>query len=94
VQACLLEQCPFAAIDGATVAARASLLQGAVLFGVGWGIAGFCPGPAITALSTGRVDVLFFVGAMVGGAVLHRVIFSSGAVSEALKSNVTRSAAE
>ncbi|HEY5701686.1 MAG TPA: DUF6691 family protein, partial [Gammaproteobacteria bacterium] len=37
------------------------LIGGASLFGVGWGIAGFCPGPAITALSTGRVDVMLFV---------------------------------
>lgn len=40
------------------------LLLGAATFGVGWGIAGFCPGPAIAALSTGRPTVLLFVVAM------------------------------
>ena len=43
------------------------LLLGAVLFGVGWGLAGYCPGPAFASLLTGRTDVLIFVLAMVGG---------------------------
>ncbi len=45
----------------------ARLVAGAVLFGVGWGIAGFCPGPAIAALSTGRWDVALFVVSMAAG---------------------------
>lgn len=43
------------------------LLLGALLFGVGWGLAGFCPGPAIAALSTARPVVLLFVAAMILG---------------------------
>ncbi len=43
------------------------LLAGAVLFGVGWGLAGYCPGPAFASLLTGSTDVLIFVLAMVGG---------------------------
>ncbi|MCA9576917.1 MAG: YeeE/YedE family protein [Myxococcales bacterium] len=41
------------------------LVGGAALFGVGWGLVGLCPGPALTSLATGRVDVLLFVVAMI-----------------------------
>lgn len=43
------------------------LLIGAACFGIGWGIAGLCPGPAIAALSSGQWPVLGFVLAMVAG---------------------------
>lgn len=43
------------------------LIGGSAVFGVGWGIAGFCPGGALPALGTGRVDVIAFVGAMLAG---------------------------
>lgn len=43
------------------------LLGGSVVFGVGWGIAGFCPGGALPALGTGVSDVFVFVGAMLVG---------------------------
>ena len=43
------------------------LVLGAALFGVGWGLAGFCPGPALMNLSTGSTDVLIFVLAMLAG---------------------------
>ncbi len=45
----------------------AKLLVGAALFGVGWGLAGYCPGPALALLLTGSNDVLLFVLPMVGG---------------------------
>ena len=48
------------------------LVIGAVLFGIGWGIGGYCPGPALTALSTLGRDAIVFVLAMAGGALLHR----------------------
>lgn len=48
------------------------LLAGAVLFGFGWGIAGFCPGPALAALVTLNSSVLLFVAAMISGMLLHR----------------------
>lgn len=47
------------------------LVGGSVLFGVGWGLVGFCPGPAIAALGTGLVPVFAFVAAMLAGMALH-----------------------
>ena len=43
------------------------LLAGGLLFGVGWGVAGFCPGPALVALGLGEIKALVFVGAMLAG---------------------------
>jgi uncharacterized protein len=45
----------------------APLLVGAALFGVGWGLAGYCPGPAFALLLTGSADVLWFVAACAVG---------------------------
>jgi len=50
------------------------LIGGSALFGVGWGIAGFCPGAAIPALGTGRWEVLLFLAAGVGGFFLRRLL--------------------
>jgi uncharacterized membrane protein YedE/YeeE len=47
------------------------LLVGAGLFGVGWGLGGFCPGPALTSLATGAPGVLIFVAAMLAGMFLQ-----------------------
>lgn len=49
------------------------LIGGAVVFGIGWGLAGFCPGPAIAALAAGLWPVFVFVAAMVTGIGLYRV---------------------
>jgi uncharacterized membrane protein YedE/YeeE len=46
------------------------LVGGSLLFGVGWGLAGFCPGPALTLLLTGNSKVLMFVGFLLLGMVL------------------------
>lgn len=43
------------------------LVMGGLLFGVGWGIAGFCPGPALVALGTGEAKAALFVVAMLAG---------------------------
>jgi uncharacterized membrane protein YedE/YeeE len=43
------------------------LVLGSLVFGAGWGLAGFCPGPALASLATGSVKPLIFVGAMVAG---------------------------
>jgi hypothetical protein len=43
------------------------LAAGAVLFGVGWGLVGYCPGPALAALGLGNPAIVLFVGAMVIG---------------------------
>lgn len=45
----------------------ARLVGGSLLFGVGWGLAGLCPGPAVVLLATGRWQVLLFVTAMLFG---------------------------
>ncbi len=47
------------------------LLVGSAIFGVGWGLAGFCPGPAVSALSMGLTSVFLFVAAMAAGMILH-----------------------
>lgn len=47
------------------------LVLGAVLFGIGWGLSGFCPGPAVAALSGGRLPVVVFVAAMLVGMAAH-----------------------
>ncbi|MCC6849447.1 MAG: YeeE/YedE family protein [Deltaproteobacteria bacterium] len=49
------------------------LVVGALVFGVGWGLAGLCPGPALTALASGDPGVAIFVGAMLGGMAAHRL---------------------
>jgi uncharacterized membrane protein YedE/YeeE len=50
------------------------LMLGAAIFGVGWGLVGFCPGPAVAALGTGMWEVLVFVAAMLGGMLLYRYL--------------------
>lgn len=50
------------------------LIGGAAVFGIGWGIAGFCPGGALPALGTGRSEVLIFVGAMLGGIIAAKLL--------------------
>ncbi|WIT14271.1 YeeE/YedE family protein [Paucibacter sediminis] len=49
----------------------ARLIVGGLLFGIGWGIAGFCPGPALVALGSGMDAALIFVPAMLAGMLLH-----------------------
>lgn len=49
------------------------LLAGAAIFGVGWGLAGLCPGPAVADISLGLRGVLVFVAAMLAGMWVHRV---------------------
>ena len=50
------------------------LVGGSALFGIGWGIAGFCPGAAIPALGTGRWEVALFVAAVIVGLGLARLV--------------------
>ena len=50
------------------------LLVGAAAFGVGWGLAGLCPGPALVALATGSHKAMLFAGAMLAGMGLHEWI--------------------
>ena len=53
------------------------LVGGAALFGIGWGIAGYCPGPALAGLGIGSLEALWFVTAMIGGMLLHRMVTGS-----------------
>lgn len=50
------------------------LIGGAAFFGIGWGIAGFCPGGALPALGTGRAEVFIFVGALIAGIIAAKVL--------------------
>ena len=47
---------------------------GAVVFGVGWGLAGYCPGPGLVSLGTGGATAMIFVGAMTIGMVLQHQV--------------------
>lgn len=53
----------------------AKLITGAVLFGIGWGIAGICPAPSLTLIGLGHYQVLYFIVAMLVGMLIHRQIF-------------------
>jgi hypothetical protein len=50
------------------------LILGAAIFGAGWGLGGFCPGPAITSVASGAPSVMVFVAAMAAGMYLHTLI--------------------
>ena len=50
------------------------LVIGSLLFGAGWGLAGFCPGPAIVSMATGQGKALVFVLAMVAGMALYEFV--------------------
>jgi uncharacterized membrane protein YedE/YeeE len=56
---------PRAPVDG-------RLVLGSGIFGLGWGLSGFCPGPSIAAAGAGVKDALWFVAAMVAGMLLFR----------------------
>jgi len=49
----------------------ARLVGGGLLFGLGWGLAGYCPGPALVALGSGSAGAAVFVGAMLVGMSVH-----------------------
>ena len=52
------------------------LVAGSATFGIGWGIAGFCPGGALPAIGTGRWEVFVFVGAVIAGILIARTLQS------------------
>ncbi len=51
-----------------------ALVGGAAIFGVGWGLSGYCPGPALVSLGTGATPVLVFVAAMAAGLFATRAL--------------------
>ncbi|MCI4662018.1 MAG: YeeE/YedE family protein [Neomegalonema sp.] len=61
----------FSVPSNTTIDAR--LIGGSAIFGLGWGIAGFCPGGALPVMGTGRWEVLLFVGALIVGIVGTRI---------------------
>lgn len=48
------------------------LVLGAMLFGIGWGLGGFCPGPGLTSLASGDLRAFIFVAAMIVGMILFK----------------------
>lgn len=52
----------------------ARLIGGAALFGVGWGLSGYCPGPVLTSVAGGGLPVLVLLGSMVAGMGLFHVV--------------------
>jgi uncharacterized membrane protein YedE/YeeE len=61
----------------ATTPITGRLVLGSALFGIGWGMAGFCPGPALASLSLGLLPTFVFVLAMVSGMVAHDRLVAS-----------------
>ena len=55
------------------------LVGGSLLFGIGWGLGGFCPGPGLVALGMGEMKALVFVAAMIAGMVIFEVLEHVGA---------------
>ena len=49
-----------------------SLIVGAAIFGIGWGIAGYCPGPGITALVLGTPNPVLFIVAFIVGSLIYQ----------------------
>jgi len=62
------------------------LLTGSSLFGIGWGLSGYCPGPAIAGLTLGASATLYFLVAMVAGMALYRFTLGGGLSRPALDS--------
>ncbi len=54
------------------------LVGGAALFGIGWGLGGFCPGPAVTSLASGHKSVVLLAAAMIAGMYLYKRLENSG----------------
>ncbi len=63
-----------------------SLIFGSLLFGMGWGLGGYCPGPAITSLGSGSVNAVPFVVAMAMGMLLADRVISPILTHKVLKS--------
>lgn len=66
----------------AATAVDRRLLLGAAIFGIGWGLVGFCPGPALVGLAGGLRDALIFVPAMLAGSFSHRLLERRGKIDQ------------
>ncbi len=54
------------------------LLLGSLVFGVGWGVAGICPGPAVVLAGTGSIDALVFLATMLVGMGIYQILQERG----------------
>lgn len=54
-----------------------NLVIGGLLFGIGWGMVGYCPGPAISALAFGHIETIIFVIAMIAGMIVHKLMMNT-----------------
>ena len=63
------------------------LIGGSALFGIGWGVAGLCPGPAIADLAIAPIPAAIFVLAMLGGMILHRLLPATPAKQPSLETS-------
>lgn len=61
----------------------APVIVGPAIFGIGWGLSGLCPGPALVLLGSGRVDAGLFAAAMLAGMVAARLLALRGAAPAA-----------
>jgi uncharacterized membrane protein YedE/YeeE len=52
----------------------AKLLLGAAIFGIGWGLGGYCPGPSIVSIGATSFEAVLFVGGMLGGMLLFKIV--------------------
>lgn len=52
------------------------LIAGSAMFGIGWGLAGLCPGPAVAGLALGSWQPLLFIAAMLAGMLVHRILMT------------------
>jgi len=70
------------------------LVFGGLMFGIGWGLAGFCPGPALVALGAGQLKAIAFIAAMVAGMMLFEWIEAARARSTDRPAPVATAASE
>lgn len=61
------------------------LVVGALIFGAGWGLAGFCPGPGIVAMAAGQTKAAVFVVAMLAGMLIYKLMDRASAAAPAAK---------
>lgn len=61
------------------------LIAGSLVFGVGWGLAGFCPGPAVVASAAGHAPALIFTIAMLAGMLLHELTARAPVATQVLE---------
>lgn len=69
-----------------STAIDARLIGGSAVFGIGWGIAGFCPGASIPALGLGQASVAIFVSALLVGILIARRLSRSGFFANSARS--------